>query len=111
RRNVAAKELLDELRDVLAEVRVQAVDVLRALTFRELLLRPGQICVETGVELPLRRGHDVDFDMRGSVPRTRPGGARSAPRGPRRRRTGRRARPAPDAPRARARPPGGSARS
>ena len=40
RGDVAAEELLDELRDELAEVRMKAMDVLRPLPLRELLLRP-----------------------------------------------------------------------
>ena len=57
RRDVAAEELLDELRDVLAEIRMQAVDVLRPHALGQVALRPGEVEVEACVELLLRRGH------------------------------------------------------
>jgi hypothetical protein len=55
--NVPAEELLDELRDVLAEVRVQAVDVLRSLPLRQIALRPRQVEVEPRVDLLLGHPH------------------------------------------------------
>ena len=57
RRHVAAKELLDELRDVLAQVRVQPVHVLRPLALGQVALRPREIEVQAGVQLLLRRSH------------------------------------------------------
>ncbi len=56
-RDVALEQHLDELRDELAEVRMQRMDVLRPLALGELRLRPGQREVEVRVEGVLRRGH------------------------------------------------------
>ena len=44
--HVAVQEDLDELRDELAEVRVQPVDVLRPLALRQLRLGPGELVVD-----------------------------------------------------------------
>jgi hypothetical protein len=38
------------------------VDVLRALALRQVALRPGEVEVEPGVELLLRRRHVSGFD-------------------------------------------------
>jgi hypothetical protein len=59
---VTAEQLLDELRDVFAEVRVKAMDVLRPLTLGQVALRPGEIQVETRVQLLLCR-HILWFDV------------------------------------------------
>jgi len=59
---VSAEELLDELRDVLAEIRMEAVDVLRPLALGQLPLRPGEICVETLVVLVSSGAHGDNFD-------------------------------------------------
>jgi hypothetical protein len=62
--HVAAQERLHELRDELPEVRVEAVDVLRALALGELRLGPRE--VETRrqllVEGGLGRSHQPSFD-------------------------------------------------
>jgi hypothetical protein len=42
RHDVALEERLDELRHELAEVRVEAMDVLRPLALREIGLRPRE---------------------------------------------------------------------
>ena len=63
-REVALQERLDELRHVLAEVRVQPVDVLRALVLGQLALAPRQLGVDAGGE---RR--PVDRLLRGHEPR------------------------------------------
>ena len=57
--NVPVEQRLDELRDELAEVRVQPMDVLRPLTLRQRRLRPGQLEVVRPVERFLggRHGH------------------------------------------------------
>ena len=59
RRRRSGEELLDELRDELAEVRVEPVDVLRPLPLGELLLRPRELEVEPGVERVLGRHADA----------------------------------------------------
>ena len=56
-RHVPAEELLDELWDVLAEIGVEAVDVLRTLALRQLLLGPREVGIEPCVDLLLRGGH------------------------------------------------------
>ena len=48
--NVPVEQRLDELRDELAEVRVQAMDVLRPLALRQRRLRPGQLEIVRLVE-------------------------------------------------------------
>ena len=58
RGNVPPEQRLDELRDELAEVRVEPVDVLRPLALGKLALRPGELEVDLGVERVLRRGHE-----------------------------------------------------
>ena len=59
--NVPVEQRLDELRDELAEVRVQAVDVLRPLALRQRRLRPGQLEIVRLVERFLGRGHRTGF--------------------------------------------------
>ncbi len=56
--HVAPQELLDELRDELPEIRMQAMDVLRALALGQLTLRPGEIDVQPGVQRILGRRHE-----------------------------------------------------
>jgi hypothetical protein len=54
----AAKQRLGQLRHELAEVRVQAVHVLRPQALRQVALRPGELVVDLGVERRLRAaGH------------------------------------------------------
>ena len=69
RGDVAPEELLDELGDELAEIGVKAMDVLRALPLRELLLRPRELDVELRVERILGRRHAAEFDVAGRGPR------------------------------------------
>jgi hypothetical protein len=59
---VTAEQFLDELRDVLAEIRMEAVDVLRTHALRQVALRPREVEVQAGVELLLRR-HRAGFDV------------------------------------------------
>ncbi len=54
---VPVQEDLDELRDELAEVGVQRMDVLRALNLGELALRPGELQVDLSVESFLRSAY------------------------------------------------------
>ena len=61
RGHVTAEELLDELRDVLAEIRVQAVHVLRAHALGQVGLGPGEIQVEAVVDLLLGDAHSSWF--------------------------------------------------
>ena len=58
-RQMPVDQRLDELRHELPEVRVQPVDVLRALPLGQVALRPGEIPVdvELAVERVLRRSH------------------------------------------------------
>ncbi len=66
-RQVAREQRLDELRHVLAEVRMEPVDVLRALALGQIALRPGErrVDVELTVEGVLRRCHRPDRVLRG----------------------------------------------
>ena len=59
RLHVAKEQSLDQLRNELAEIRVQAVHVLRALALGKLRLRPGQVKIarEVVVQSSLRRSH------------------------------------------------------
>ena len=59
--DVAPEQLLDELWDELAEVRVETVDVLRALALGQLRLGPGQREVEPAVQGLLRGRHWFSF--------------------------------------------------
>ena len=63
--DVPVEQRLDELRDELAEVRVQAVDVLRPLALRQRRLRPGELEIVRLVERFLGRAPQVP----GSPPR------------------------------------------
>ena len=67
-RDVAAQQLLDELRDELPEVRMQAVDVLRPLALRQLALGPRELDVELGVEGVLRHRHCPLFGAPAPLP-------------------------------------------
>ena len=67
--NVPVEQRLDELRDELAEVRVQAVDVLRPLALGQRRLRPGQLEIVRLVERFLGGGHTVRFAMSRLSPR------------------------------------------
>ena len=71
RRDEPSEERLDELRDELAEVGVEPVDVLRPLPLGELCLRPREMEVlvgELAVEGGLRRGHEAEVRPRAQVP-------------------------------------------
>ena len=59
---VPPQQDLDELRDELAEIRVQPVDVLRPLPLGQVALGPGEREIDVGVEGFLRRGHSRQFD-------------------------------------------------
>ena len=63
-RQVAGEQRLDELRDELAELRMQAVDVFGALALRQVALGPRELEVDLRVELILRRGHAPGFGAR-----------------------------------------------
>ena len=92
RLEVAVEQHLDELRDELAVVWVEPVDVLRPLALRELGLRPREVEVQGRVQLVLRDGHANRFDATTRTP------AGSAVRGLRARRSHRTRRRAPRAP-------------
>ena len=66
--HVAAEQLLDELRDVLAEVGMKAMDVPRPLPLGQVALRPGEIEIEAGVDLLLRDAHGNQFQRVGAAP-------------------------------------------
>ena len=67
RPRVASQEDLCELRHELAEVRVESVDVLRPLPLRELGLRPGELQVDSRVEIGLSL-HGDSFAVLGDRP-------------------------------------------
>ena len=67
------EELLDQLRDVLAEIGVEPVNVLCPLAFGQIALRPRQVDVETRVDLLLRGAHNAQFDAGESPPRASKG--------------------------------------
>ena len=69
--NVPVEQRLDELRDELAEVRVQAVDVLRPLALGQRRLRPGQLEIVRLVERFLGGRHRSGFAARAASPPTR----------------------------------------
>src|SRR5688572_28831125 len=69
--DVALEERLDELGDELSEVRVEPMDVLRALPLGQLLLRPRQRHVEPAVERLLSCGHGRLFGAHGGGPTDR----------------------------------------
>ena len=106
--DVASEELLDQLRDVFPEIRMQAMDVLRPHALGEVTFRPRQVEVEALVDLLLGDAHEAEFAVVAAAPRTRPPGARSSRRARRSRRSARRGRRAPGG--ARARPPQHGAR-
>ena len=58
-REVAVEEHLDELRDELAVIRVEPVDVFRPLALRQVGLRPREVEVQRRVQLVLRDGHSI----------------------------------------------------
>ena len=95
RRHVAAEELLDELRHVLPEIGMEAVDVLRPDALGQGALGPRQVEIEALVDLLLSARHDAEFAAAAALPRTRPPGARSARPARRSRRSERRALRAP----------------
>jgi hypothetical protein len=64
---VALEQRLRELRDELAEVRVQAVDVLRPHALGQVALRPRKVEVDAPVERVLGRGHGLERVLRGSL--------------------------------------------
>ena len=64
RRDMTAEELLDELRDVLAEIRMEAMDVPRPLPLGQVALRPREIEVEARVDLLLRDAHETQVPRR-----------------------------------------------
>ena len=53
----ALEQRLDQLRHELAEIRMEAVDVLRPLALRQIPLRPREREIELAVELGLGQGH------------------------------------------------------
>ena len=59
--NVPVEQRLDELRDELAEVRVQPVNVLRPLALRQRRLRPGQLEIVRLIERFLGCRHRTGF--------------------------------------------------
>ena len=65
---VPPEQHLDELRDELPEIRVQAVDVPRPLPLRKLALRPRELEVDAGVKSVLRRCHALPRFDGGSAP-------------------------------------------
>ena len=78
RRHVPAEELLDELRDELAEIRMQPVDVLRPLALGQLLLRPGEVERRDRRRSLLRGRHGTTSTPQQRSPRRRRAGARAA---------------------------------
>ena len=70
-REIAVEQDLDELRDELAVVRVEPVDVLRPLALGQLGLRPGEVEVQRRVQLILRDGHATGFDAGARTPAAR----------------------------------------
>jgi len=66
---VPVEQCLDELRDELAEVRMQPVNVLRALALRQRRLRPRQFEVVLAVERFLGGGHGNGFAATVAFPR------------------------------------------
>ena len=76
--NVPVEQRLDELRDELAEVRVEAVDVLRPLALRQRGLRPGELEIVLPVERFLGGRHGSGSPL-GPAPRY-PGRAETRPK-------------------------------
>ena len=73
RRDMPTEQLLHELGDVLAEIGMESVDVLRPLAFRQVTLRPGEVEIEAGVQLFLRRPHAGGIRRRWDVSSERVG--------------------------------------
>src|SRR5439155_4960849 len=97
-RQVPLEQRLDELRDELPQVGMEAVDVLRPLALGQVALGPGKLQVDAGVEGVLRRGHGPDgFDTAVRTPAPRAPICRNARR---RRRNGSSSGRARDSPRA-----------
>src|SRR5580765_315419 len=97
-REITADQRLDELRDELAEVRMEPVDVLRALALGQVALGPRKLEVDLGIEGVLCRGHGpTRFD---AAPRTPAPVAPTSCPARRRRRTGSSSLGAPDSLRA-----------
>ena len=69
RHDIAVEQRLDQLRHELAEVRVEPVDVLRALALGQVGLGPRECVVEAAVQGLLRRGHATTFAVRPLPPR------------------------------------------
>src|SRR5439155_26001886 len=95
-REVAVEQNFHELRDELAVVRVEPVDVLRPLALGQLGLRPREVEVQRRVQLVLRDGHATGFDAGFRTPAARAARGRRArlsPRNPRRGARGPDARP------------------
>ena len=63
---VSPEQHLDELRDELAEIGVEPVDVLCPLAFGQLALRPRELEIDVRIEGVLGRCHPPRFD--GSLP-------------------------------------------
>ncbi len=69
RPEVATEQNLDELRNELAQVGMEAMDVLRSLPLGKIALRPGEIEVELAVEGFLSERHRPHrFDASGVKP-------------------------------------------
>src|SRR6476661_198475 len=66
---ISGEHDLHELRDELAEVRMEPVDVLRPLALREITLGPGERQIDLGIEGFLCRGHSRQFDAEIRKPR------------------------------------------
>ena len=67
--DIPLEQRLDELRDELAEVRMEPVDVLRPLALGQLALRPRELEVDAAVERVLSRGHSpARFDDASRTP-------------------------------------------
>ena len=62
RTKVAREQRFDELRNELAQVRMQPVDVLRPLTLGKVTLGPGEREIDVSVEGVLGQGHPRLFD-------------------------------------------------
>ena len=79
-REIAVEQHLDELRDELAVVRVEPVDVLRPLALGQLGLRPREVEVQRRVQLVLGDGHATGFDAAARTPAARAARGRRARR-------------------------------
>src|ERR671930_1966453 len=54
---ITPEQHLDQLRDELPQIRMQAVDVLRTLALRELSFRPRELEIDVGVQSLLSSSH------------------------------------------------------